>query len=77
MNDSQSAISVMGMADKRCGYLYALMESGCTGQRIEEFATSIGNISIIDSHADRNGNKKEMDQAIQSKDNRRENEQRA
>ena len=61
VHDSQVAIPLMRMADRRCDYLYALMDGGYTSQRIETFVHSIGKVPIIDSHADRNGNKKEME----------------
>ena len=61
MHDSQVAIPLMRMADRRCNYLYALMDGGYTSERIETFAHSIGKVPIIDRHADRNGNKKEME----------------
>ena len=61
VHDSQVAIPLMRMADRRCDYLYALMDGGYTSQRIEAFASSIGKVPIIDRHADRNGNKKEME----------------
>lgn len=60
VHDSQVAIPLMRMADRRCDYLYALMDGGYTSQRIEAFASSIGKVPIIDRRADRNGNKKEM-----------------
>lgn len=41
----------------------ALMDGGYTSGRIEGFASSIGKIPIIDRHADRNGNKEDMDPA--------------
>ena len=61
VHDSQVAIPLMRMADRRCDYLYALMDGGYTSQRIEAFASSIGKVPIIDRRADRNGNKKEME----------------
>ena len=61
VHDSQVAIPLMRMADQRCDYLYALMDGGYTSERIETFAHSIGKVPIIDRHADRNGNKKEME----------------
>lgn len=61
VHDSQVAIPLMRMADRRCDYLYALMDGGYTSERIETFAHSIGKVPIIDRHADRNGNKKEME----------------
>ena len=61
VHDSQVAIPLMRIADKRCVYLYALMDGGYTSERIEAFASSIGKVPVIDSHADRNGNKKEME----------------
>ena len=61
VHDSQVAIPLMRMADGRCDYLYALMDGGYTSERIEAFASTIGKVPIIDSHADRNGNKKEME----------------
>ena len=61
VHDSQVAIPLMRMADRRCNYLYALMDGGYTSERIETFAHSIGKVPIIDRHADRNGNKKEME----------------
>lgn len=61
VHDSQVAIPLMRIADERCDYLYALMDGGYTSERIETFAHSIGKVPIIDRHADRNGNKKEME----------------
>lgn len=61
VHDSQVAIPLMRMADRRCDYLYALMDGGYTSERIETFAHSIAKVPIIDRHADRNGNKKEME----------------
>ena len=61
VHDSQVAIPLMRMADQRCDYLYALMDGGYTSERIETFAHSIGKVPIIDRHADRSGNKKEME----------------
>ena len=61
VHDSQVAIPLIRMADERCAYLYALMDGGYTSERIESFAHSIGKVPIIDSHADRRGNKKEME----------------
>ena len=61
VHDSQVAIPLMRMADGRCDYLYALMDGGYTSQRTEDFAFSIGKVPIIDKHADRNGNKEEME----------------
>ncbi len=61
VHDSQIAIPLMRMADERCDYLYALMDGGYTSQRTEDFAFSIGKVPIIDKHADRNGNKEEME----------------
>lgn len=61
VHDSQVAIPLMRMADRRCDYLYALMDGGYTSQRIEAFASSIGKVPIIDRRADRKGNKKEME----------------
>ena len=63
LQDNFAADAVMRTADKSCDYLCALMDSGYTSRRIEEFAKSIGKVPIIDSHADRDGNKKEMDPA--------------
>lgn len=63
VHDSRVAIPLMRMADGRCDYLYALMDGGYTSQMIEDFAFSIGKVPIIDKHADRNGNKEEMDLA--------------
>ena len=63
VHDSQVAIPLMRMADDRCDYLYALMDGGYTSRRIEDFASSIGKVPIIDKHTDRGGNKEEMDPA--------------
>ena len=63
VHDSQIAIPLMRMADERCDYLYALMDGGYTSRRIEDFASSIGKVPIIDRHADRSGYKEEMDPA--------------
>ena len=53
VHDSQVAIPLMRMADRRCDYLYALMDGGYTSQRIEAFASSIGKVPIIDRHQER------------------------
>ena len=50
VHDSQVAIPLMRMADRRCNYLYALMDGGYTSERIETFAHSIGKVPIIDRH---------------------------
>ena len=63
VHDSQVAIPLMRLADGRCDYLYVLMDGGYTSGKIEEFASSIGKIPIIDRHADRNGEKEEMEPA--------------
>lgn len=63
VHDSRVAIPLMRKADGRCDYLYAFMDGGYTSVKIEEFASSIGKIPIIDRHADRNGEKEEMDRA--------------
>ena len=63
VHDSKVAIPLMRMADGRCDFLYALMDGGYTSRRIEDFASSIGKVPIIDSHADRSGHKEEMDPA--------------
>ena len=41
--------------------LFTLSKYEPTSERIESFAHSIGKVPIIDSHADRRGNKKEME----------------
>ena len=61
VHDGQVAIPLMKIADQRCDYLYALMDGEYTSRRIEDFASSISKMPIIDRHADRNGNKEEMD----------------
>ena len=63
VHDSQVAIPLMRRAKGRCDFLYALMDGGYTSRRIEDFASSIGKVPIIDSHADRSGHKEEMDPA--------------
>ena len=63
VHDSQVAIPLMRMAEGRCDFLYALMDGGYTSRRIEDFASSIGKVPIINKHADRSGHKEEMDPA--------------
>ena len=63
VHDSQVAIPLMRLAEGRCDYLYVLMDGGYTRGKIEEFASSIGKIPIMDRHADRNGEKEEMEPA--------------
>lgn len=63
VHDSRLAIPLMRMAERRCTYLYALMDGGYTSKEIEGFAASMGKVPIIDRHADRNGHKEAMDPA--------------
>lgn len=61
VNDVKPAIPLMRMANERCRFLYTLMDGGYSSKAIIEVAERLGSVAIIDFHADRNGNKIEME----------------
>ncbi len=63
VHDVRLAIPLMRMADRRCTYLYALMDSGYSSKEVKDFAYEMGKIPVIDFKADRNGKKPGMDPA--------------
>ena len=63
VHDVKLAIPLMRMADKRCIYLYTLMDSGYWSKKIANFTKEIGKVPVIDPKADRTGKKIELEPA--------------
>lgn len=63
VSDMKPAIPLLRMADRRCAYLYALMDAGYWSEEIAGCARGLGKVPVIDARADRNGDKPEMDPA--------------
>ena len=80
-HDSKVALPLLKMAEKRCVFLYDLMDGGYSSGLIDSYSRSIGKIPVIDFKAPRGHEKPEMVQGeedkIQGADHGGEDEQRA
>jgi len=63
VHDTKPAIPLLRMADMRCAFLYALMDSGYWSAEIADFTKGMGKVPVIDPKADRTGKKAELDPA--------------
>lgn len=63
VHDSKLAIPLLRMANERCNFFYALMDSGYSCPDIENAVRRMGKIPVIDWKAEKDGSKREMDQA--------------
>jgi len=75
VHDSQVAIPLMHMSDKRVTSLYDLMDSAYDAPQIKEMSRLLNHIPIIDQNP-RRGEKKEMDPATATRYNERSTAER-
>lgn len=63
VHDSKVALPLLKMAEKRCVFLYDLMDGGYSSGLIDSYSRSIGKVPVIDFKAPRGHEKPEMDKA--------------
>jgi len=76
LHDSQAAIPLAEMTERRVTYLYELMDSAYDAERIREHSDSRNHVPIID-HNPRGGQKKELDPATKARYKERTTVERA
>jgi len=75
LHDSQAAIPLAQMTEKRIVHLYDLMDSAYDADPIHQFSKQLGNVPIID-HNKRRGQKRQMDPATARRYNERSSAER-
>jgi len=61
VSDMKPAIPLIRIADSRCRFMYCLMDAGYCWDEIRKAAGKLGKVPVIDTKAERNGHKVELD----------------